>query len=249
MRKYIFLLLILPVILTCTQFVKITKAGEENPVYSAREEVEVISGQPAMKAREQKVQPVNLSIQQDLGLYLYRSPLTREHIVNYFTERTGSRRIASIILRYSDINNIPLSLSFALASVESHFKPSAQNRNAASVDRGLFQLNNRSFPRLTEKDFFDPEINARYGLRYLKQCLEKGGNVIVGLAMYNAGASKVTGRGTPKMTLDYIAKVMMVQSEINADIEANMVKTRVVDNNGKRKKTVKYVLDTGKYSK
>ncbi len=248
MKKYIFLVLILPGILTCAQFAKVTKSGEVEAADTSGN-VEVISGQPAMSVEKQNLQPVHLSIQQDLGLYLYRNPLTREHIINYFTERTGSKEIASVILRYSDINNLPLSLSFALASVESDFRPHAKNRNASSIDRGLFQLNSRSFPGLTEKDFYNPELNARYGLRYLKTCLEKGGNIIVGLAMYNAGAGKVSRQGTPRMTLDYISKVINVQSEINADIEADMVKTRIVDNTGKRKKTVKYVLDTGKYSK
>ncbi len=248
MKKYIFLLLVIPGILTCTQFAKVTKSGDAAAAEAA-EKVETISGQPAMSVQEQGLKPVNLTMQQDLGLYLYRNPRTRGHIIDYFTELSGSREIATIILRYSDINNLPLSLSFALASVESGFKPSAQNRNASSVDRGLFQLNNRSFPGLTERDFFDPEINSRYGLRYLRKCLEKGGNVIVGLAIYNAGAGKVSGQGTPKMTLNYIAKVMAAQRGIRADIEADMVKTRVVNNTGKQRKTVKYVLDTGKYSK
>ena len=249
MRKYILLLLILPVILTCTQFVKITKAGGGSSPKSSVSHVEAISGQPARGEENQDTLPVELPIHQDLGLYLYRNPLTREHIINYFTNVAGSKTVASVILRYSDINTIPLSLSFALVSVESAFKPRAQNRNTSSVDRGLFQLNNRSFPHLTEKDFFDPETNARYGLRYLKTCMNKGGNVIVGLAMYNAGVGKVSGQGTPKMTLDYIAKVMKVQRGINTDIEGAMVEKRVVHTTGKQKKRVKYVLDTGKYSK
>lgn len=248
MRKYIILMIILPVMLTCTQFVRITREADTQQAAS-QEKVEAISGRPAMQASAPDSLPVDLSIQQDLGLYLYRNPVTRERVVHYFTGLTGSKEITSIILRYSDINNLPPSLTFALASVESSFSPSAENRNSSSVDRGLFQLNNRSFPRLTEKDFFNPEINARHGLGYLRKCLEKGGNLIVGLAIYNAGVGKVSGQGTPKMTLNYINKIITLQNEINMDIEASMVKTRVVSNAGKRKKTVKYVLDTGKYSK
>ncbi len=248
MRKYILLVLILPVILTFTDFA----AAKKNP--AAQEEsnsldVEVLSGQPAMNPLQQDSFPVDLSMQEDLGLYLYRNPLTRQRVKDYFTGMTGSRKLADIILRYSDVNDIPLSLSFALAFTESGFNPDAVNRNSSSVDRGLFQLNNRSFPRLTEAEFFDPEINARFGLNYLRDCIEQGGNVIVALAMYNAGRTRVKNQGTPRMTLDYIAKIIALQSEINTGLEGDMVKTRVVNTGGKHKKTVKYVLDTGKYSK
>ncbi len=248
MRRYILFILFLPIMLTCTQFV-ITTRSERNINSYPVEDIEVISGQPAMETAQSNYLPVDLPIQEDLGLYLYRNPITRDKIILYFTDLTGSREITDIILRYSDIYNLPLSLSFALADAESAFSPAAVNRNRSSIDRGLFQLNSRSFPYLKEKDFFNPETNARYGLKYLRECLEKGGNVIVGLAMYNAGTGRVTGQGTPKMTLDYIAKIIAFQKEINADIEASMVKNRIVNYTGKQKKTVKYVLDTGKYSK
>ena len=248
LRKYILLALILPVILTFTDFAAAKRngaaAGEDKAF-----DVEALSGLPAMNTLQQEDIPVDLPMQDDLGLYLYRNPLTRQKVADYFTEMTGSRKLTDIILRYSDLNDIPLSLSFALAFTESSFNPSAVNRNSSSVDRGLFQLNNRSFPHLTEADFFDPEINARFGLNYLRDCIDQGGNVIVGLAMYNAGRNRVRSQGAPKMTLDYIARIISLQSEINTDLEGDMVKTRVVNTGGKQKKTVKYVLDTGKYSK
>ncbi len=234
--------------ITCTEFVATSKKAKIAPRNNSGS-VEVMTGLPAMDLHREEGLPVDLSIKEDLGLYLYRNPITRERVVDYFTDLTGSRKLTDIILRYSDINNLPLSLSFALAETESSFNPSAVNRNSTSVDRGLFQLNSRSFPSLSPDDFFDPEINARYGLKYLKECLDQGGNIIVGLAMYNAGKTRVANHGTPRMTLDYIARIMESQEEINADIEASMVKTRVVNASVKQKKTVKYVLDTGKYSK
>ncbi|RKX91661.1 MAG: lytic transglycosylase [Spirochaetes bacterium] len=248
MRKYILLVLILPVMLTFTDFVVATKNMDTVKTANSQE-VEVLTGLPAMTPVNPGSMPVDLSLQEDLGLYLYRNPVTRQRVIDYFTGMTGSRQLTDIILRYSDINNLPLSLSFALAYAESSFNPSAVNRNSASVDRGLFQLNSRSFPRLSEAEFFDPEINTRLGLSYLRDCLEQGGNVVVGLAMYNAGRTRVKNQGTPRMTLDYIAKIMSLQSEINTGLEGDLVKTRVVNTGTKQKKTVKYVLDTGKYSK
>lgn len=248
MRKYILLVLILPVMLTFTDFVVATKNMDTVKTANSQE-VEVLTGLPAMDPVHPGSMPVDLSLQEDLGLYLYRNPLTRQRVIDYFTGMTGSRQLTDIILRYSDINNLPLSLSFALAYTESSFNPSAVNENASSIDRGLFQLNSRSFPRLSEAEFFDPEINARFGLNYLRDCLEQGGNVVVGLAMYNAGRTRVKNQGTPRMTLDYIAKIISLQSEINTGLEGDLVKTRVVSTGSKQKKTVKYVLDTGKYSK
>ena len=241
-------MLILPVMLTFTDFVVATKNMDTVKTANSQE-VEVLTGLPAMTPVNPGSMPVDLPLQEDLGLYLYRNPVTRQRVIDYFTGMTGSRQLTDIILRYSDINNLPLSLSFALAYAESSFNPSAVNRNSASVDRGLFQLNSRSFPRLSEAEFFDPEINARLGLSYLRDCLEQGGNVVVGLAMYNAGRTRVKNQGTPRMTLDYIAKIMSLQSEINTGLEGDLVKTRVVNTGTKQKKTVKYVLDTGKYSK
>ena len=80
------------------------------------------------------------------------------------------------------------------------------NFNRSSVDRGLFQLNSRSFRFLKEKDFFDPETNAKYGTAHLRFCLDRGENEIVALAMYNAGTIGVK-TGTPLSTLKYVARV------------------------------------------
>ncbi|UKI53636.1 MAG: transglycosylase SLT domain-containing protein [Treponema sp.] len=60
------------------------------------------------------------------------------------------------ILEEAEKNDIPLSLAFALAYTESHYNVNAVNKNRnSSIDRGLFQLNNRSFPQLKEEDFFN----------------------------------------------------------------------------------------------
>ncbi len=145
---------------------------------------------------------------EDPGLYLFRTPRFQDQVINFYSALTGSRRIALAILRNADRQQIALPLAFSLAWVESTFNPKAVNRNSESVDRGLFQLNSRSFPDLTEREAFDPERNAELGLAYLRSCLENGGNDVVALAMYNAGRSRVIYRGTPRMTLDHIAKII-----------------------------------------
>ncbi len=197
-----------------------------------------------MNLENKKGLPVQLSKTEDLGLYIYRNPLTRSHLVNYFDQLTGSPQITDIILRNADKNDIPVSLAFALAYAESSYDPKAVNNNSTSTDRGLFQLNSNSFPNLTETDFFDPEINARYGLSYLRKCIDRGGNEIVGLAMYNAGSGRVTGSGTPKMTLDYIAKIIDYREEMDTFIIDTMVQERSIVESEQNIKSVRYVLNT-----
>jgi hypothetical protein len=44
-------------------------------------------------------------------------------------------------------------------------------------------------------------------LEYFRYCLDKGGNEVAALAMYNAGPGRVSGIGTPRITLDYISRI------------------------------------------
>ncbi len=231
------MVLLLPIILTCTQSVTTGKtvkmnSGENNSAFEIPE-VEIKEGLP-----------IQIAETEDLGLYLYRNPLTRNHIITYLDKLTSSTKITDIILRNANLNNIPVSLAFSLAFAESSYNPKAININKNSIDRGLFQLNSKSFPNIKESDFFNPEINARYGLEYLAGCIEKGGNEIVGLAMYNAGSGRVTGRGTPKMTLDYISKIMSYKKKIDAFIMDSMVTERSIVETGNKIKDVRYVLNT-----
>ncbi|HOJ98032.1 MAG TPA: transglycosylase SLT domain-containing protein [Termitinemataceae bacterium] len=140
-------------------------------------------------------------------LTLYRDPLSRESVVSFFEALTHSRALAESILAYCDQFEVPPSLAFALAWEESRFNPRAVNTNKGSVDRGLFQLNSKAFPNLKEQDFFNPDLNARYGIAHLRWCLDLGGSEVAGLAMYNAGTTRVRADNTPKKTLDYIARV------------------------------------------
>lgn len=233
------MIFILPIILTCTQSISI--GDNNNSDNFSKLEYEL----PEIDLTNKEGLPVQLAKTDDLGLYIYRNPLTKDHIISYFDQLTGSPRITDIILRNADKNDIPVSLAFSLAFAESSYNPKAFNNNSTSIDRGLFQLNSKSFPDLTEIDFFDPEINARYGLSYLRKCIDRGGNEIVGLAMYNAGSGRVTGSGTPKMTLDYIAKIMDYREDIDAFIIDSMVQERSTVESGHNIESVRYVLNTG----
>ncbi len=144
----------------------------------------------------------------DRSLALYRAEASRNDVIWFYEHITGDAAITRIILENASHNNIPAALAFALAWEESRYQPRAVNKNATSVDRGLFQLNNRSFPQLGEKDFFNPETNAKNGLAHLSYCIDLSGNEIAALAMYNAGTTKVRNNNTPKRTLDYVSRIL-----------------------------------------
>ena len=88
---------------------------------------------------------------EDTGLVLYKQPESRAAVEWYYSKVTNNRDISQAILENAAKYNVPLSLAFALAHTESRYKITAIHRNTnGSIDRGLFQLNSQSFPKLTE---------------------------------------------------------------------------------------------------
>ena len=161
---------------------------------------------------------------EDTGLILYRQPQSRAAVEWYYSRVVNNREISDAILQYAAEYSIPLSLAFARAHTESKFRINAMHKNTnGSVDRGLFQLNNTSFPKLEESDFYDPKISARYGLAHLRFCLNTAGNDIAALAMYNAGANKVRKNNTPQTTLNYISQIQNYRSELDANFASEVL--------------------------
>ena len=157
-------------------------------------------------------------VRPDSILERYRDPQTRSLVFDFFTDICASREIADVILYNASQFDISPSLAVALAWEESRLNPRAintRNRNE-SIDRGLFQLNDRSFPRLEVQAFFSPETNSWYAMNHLRFCLDTGGSEVAGLAMYNAGTNRVRGAGAPKTTLDYISRIMENRWEIES---------------------------------
>jgi hypothetical protein len=173
----------------------------------------------------------------------FTSSAYEEFIQDFLSRRSGSTEIAAIIMDETRRNSLPISLTFSLAWAESRFNPFAVNWNENSIDRGLFQLNNRSFPALEETQFFDPVLNARNGVAYLKYCLERGENEVTALAMYNAGPRRVSEEGAPRMTLDYIHKIMSYRQELEDDFQAELRSMLVERTTAKSGKKVSLIVD------
>jgi hypothetical protein len=146
----------------------------------------------------------------------YAEEELRADVIAFFGLLTGSEELAAPILENALRFEIAPALAFALSWEESRYNPRAlnrRNRNKTS-DRGLFQLNSASFPKLTEEQFYDPGINAYYGLAHLRWCLDNGDSEVAGLAMYNAGTTRVRFEGTPKNTLDYVSRIQESRRKI-----------------------------------
>jgi hypothetical protein len=153
---------------------------------------------------------------------MYRDPDKRERVIGFFREICDSREIAEVILANAEAFDIAPALAFALAWEESRFNPRAVNNKNRdqSIDRGLFQLNSRSFPRIETQAFFDPKINAWNGMSHLRFCLDSGGSEIAALAIYNAGSGKVKSSGAPRQTLDYMNRILENRRNIESYFEA-----------------------------
>ena len=162
----------------------------------------------------------------DIVLEYYRNPEYRGWVIEFFTGLCSSREIAEAILNYTDEFDVPPALAFALSWEESRFNPDAVNRSNrdGSIDRGLFQLNSRSFPNIAVNVFFEIDVNARYGVGHLRQCLDSGASDVSALAMYNAGTTRVRSTGAPEVTLNYISRILENRGRIESHFHSRLIR-------------------------
>jgi Transglycosylase SLT domain len=156
----------------------------------------------------------------------YQDPDTKDSTLQFFSSLTRSENVARVILDNSQKFGVRPSLAFALALEESDYRIDAFNKNGDSVDRGLFQLNSKSYPGLTVQDFYDPATNARYGISHLESCLQEAGNEVAALAMYNAGNGRVTRGATPQKTLNYVSRILAYEDNISSLFAAKVMASR-----------------------
>lgn len=168
---------------------------------------------------------LNLEGEEEIICASYRNPKHKEEVLAFFLGITGSEEVTKAILHYASEFDIPPALAFALCAEESAYNPRALNRNLnETVDRGLFQLNSASFPKLSIDEFYDTDKNVKHGLSHLRWCLNTAGTEVAGLAMYNAGAARVSSIGTPKRTLDYVSRILKRQRKIEELFAAEYVR-------------------------
>lgn len=74
-----------------------------------------------------------------------------------------------IIERVAKKNKTDVKLALAVAEAESNFNPQAINKNADdSIDRGLFQINSKWHPEVSDQQAFDPEFATEFFCKAVK---------------------------------------------------------------------------------
>ncbi|MCH5150203.1 MAG: transglycosylase SLT domain-containing protein [Spirochaetales bacterium] len=140
---------------------------------------------------------------------------------NYYSGIIENEDIARLAIEYSEKEGIETSLLVALMKTESNFNPNAINYNYnGSVDRGICQLNSKTFPHLSKQDFYDPETNIKIAASFLRWCLENTDyNLVRALACYNAGWGNVTNENVGDLTLNYIQKITTYKKSFEDELE------------------------------
>jgi len=151
-------------------------------------------------------------------------PLTREiHDLPLTTRRPKVTSHDPIVARYGRIidqaaeeTGLDTALIRSVIQTESNGDPKAVSPSGA---KGLMQLIDTTAQELSVRDPFDPDQNIRAGSRYLKQMLDRFGDLELALAAYNAGPGNVEKHGgVPpfKETRQYVERVTGRLKEIQA---------------------------------
>jgi len=114
-----------------------------------------------------------------------------------------------VIARAAERHQVDIELIKAMIMVESKYDAEAVSNRGA---RGLMQLMPATAKMLGVKDCFDPCQNVEAGVAYFKRLKNRfNGNIILALAAYNAGPTRVREcGGIPRLssTRQYIRKVL-----------------------------------------
>lgn len=127
----------------------------------------------------------------------------------------------AIFAEASSCYNLPVGLLKAVATVESNFNPNAVSCAGAM---GVMQLMPRTAQGLGVTDPFDARQNIMGGAQYLREQLNRFGDVRLALAAYNAGPGNVSKYGgMPPFpgTQRYVDKIMGIWGdEAQGDLES-----------------------------
>lgn len=114
--------------------------------------------------------------------------------------------IRDMVTQAAREQGVPVELAHAVVQVESNYRPDV---TGSAGEIGLMQIK-LSTARLlgyrgSSKRLYDPAVNLRYGMRYLRRARELAGGDLCGtVAKYQGGHAT---RGVPKMSRIYCGKV------------------------------------------
>jgi soluble lytic murein transglycosylase-like protein len=118
-------------------------------------------------------------------------------------------QIAPMVRESAQREGLTPDLLRAVIEKESSYRPCAVSRAGAE---GLMQLMPDTAAGLGVENPFDPRQNVDGGAKYLRQMLDRyGGNLLLGLAAYNAGPGRADNAGAfplPAETTSYVSDIL-----------------------------------------
>jgi len=113
--------------------------------------------------------PVTAGLAGYAGMSVIESFLVKKNLTSEITKKIT----AGIIRKVAADEGVDPDLAVRVAECESGLSPSAVNTNTdGSKDKGLFQINNKYHPEVSEADAFDPIFSTKFFCKAMK-----GGNL------------------------------------------------------------------------
>jgi soluble lytic murein transglycosylase len=134
-------------------------------------------------------------------------------------------RYDRLILRSARDHRVEPALVKAVIAAESNFRSMAVSRVGAE---GLMQLMPKTARYLGVRNSFHPGENVDGGTRYLREMLDRYGDLKHALAAYNAGPEAVDRyEGVPPFpeTLNYVSRVLNYYHGYHADFRSRAART------------------------
>ncbi len=167
---------------------------EKKPIELDRNPVELVPSRKPFPLHNIKEKPIPIDTRQE------QVPTTAKDSI---IEQYGA-----LIEKAARETGLDSALIYGVIKAESGGDPHAVSPAGA---KGLMQLMDSTAAELGTTNVYDPQENISSGSRYLKQQLNRFGEVHLALAAYNAGPETVNQyRGVPpyRETKDYIARVL-----------------------------------------
>lgn len=146
----------------------------------------------------------------------------------YWYMKVQDRLIVDNVMINARVRNIPASLIFAIAQCESLFDPKAININSnGTTDKGVMQLNSRTFPYLTEREIMNVSCNIHNGCGLLEHLYNVyNGNLVKIIMAYNAGEGAVNSGHIPQKTINYLNEVLKNKAIYDMEIMKMEIKNQ-----------------------
>ena len=154
-----------------------------------------------------------------------RNDLASRRAVRQRTKLPVGDRYDKLILRSARNHRVEPALVKAVIAAESNFKATAVSRVGA---QGLMQLMPKTAESLGVENPFHPADNVEGGTRYLRDMLDRYGDMKRALAAYNAGPDAVDRfRGIPPYpeTVNYVSRVLDYYHGYHAEFRRRVPRT------------------------